>query len=81
MFGTSFTSAAAHHIETARRQANSQAALSSRLDDFERALANPDANERLQFARRLLPDGAPVRPRLLSMIDRVDEGRARLMRG
>ena len=48
-----------------------QAALGRRLDDFERALAKPDANARLQFARRLLQSGPPVRPRLLSMIDRA----------
>ncbi len=56
--------------------------MSGRLDDFERALARTDTNERLQFARRLLNDGPPVRARLLSMIERaVKEGEthARLM--
>ena len=70
MFGTSFT----REPRLTSRQLDGtdiQAALSRRLDDFERALAKPDANARLQFARRLLQSGAPVRPRLLSMIDRA----------
>ena len=70
MFGTSFT----REPRLTSRQLDGtdiQAALSRRLDDFERALAKPDANVRLQFARRLLQPGAPVRPRLLSMIDRA----------
>ena len=70
MFGTSFT----REPRLTSRQLDGtdiRAALSSRLDDFERALAKPDANVRLQFARRSLQPGVPVRPRLLSMIDRA----------
>ncbi len=70
MFGTSFT----REPRLTSRQLDGtdiRAALSSRLDDFERALAKPDANVRLQFARRTLQSWAPVRPRLLSMIDRA----------
>ena len=70
MFGTSFT----REPRLTSRQLDGtdvQAALTRRLDDFERALAKPDTNARLQFAHRLLQSGAPVRPRLLSMIDRA----------
>jgi SAM-dependent methyltransferase len=70
MFGTSFT----REPRLTSRQLDGtdiQAALSRRLDDFERALAKPDANARLEFARRLLPSAGPVRPRLLAMIDRA----------
>ena len=70
MFGTSFT----REPRLTSRQLDGtdiQVALSRRLDDFERALAKPDENVRLQFARRLLPSAGPVRPRLLSMIDRA----------
>ena len=70
MFGTSFT----REPRLTSRQLDGtdlRSALSRRLDDFERALAKPDANVRLQFARRALQSGAPVRPRLLSMIDRA----------
>ena len=53
LFGTSFT----REPRLTSRQLDGtdiRTAVSSRLDDFERALAKPDANERLQFARRLL---------------------------
>lgn len=70
MFGTSFTS---EPRLTSRQLGDTQiqAALNGRLDDFERALAKPDANIRLQFARPLLQTGPSVRSRLLSMIDRA----------
>ena len=56
--------------------------MEERIRDFERALALPGINERLQFARRVLPDGALVKARLLSMIDRSmkeEETHARLI--
>jgi len=70
MFGTSFTS---EPRLTSRQLDDAQIhkALSRRLDDFERALAKPDANVRLQFARRVLQSAPSVRSRLLSMIDRA----------
>ena len=81
LFGTSFTS---QPRVTARQinQTDILKAVNGRLDDFERALARTDTNERLQFARRLLNDGPPVRARLLSMIERAVkevETHARLM--
>ncbi len=56
--------------------------LAERIRDFERALALPGGNERLQFARRVLPNGASVKARLLSMINRSmkeEETHARLI--
>ena len=42
----------------------------------ERALEQPGLNERLQYARRLLPSGFAMRSRLQAMIDRtMNEGR------
>jgi hypothetical protein len=81
LFGTSFT---AQPRITSRQLTREQigTAVEGRLRDFERALASPGIDERLQFARRLLDDGAPVRVRVLSMIDRsITEGEthARLM--
>ena len=70
MFGTSFT----REPRLTSRQLGGpdiENALRRRLDDFERALLKTDANTRLQFARQLLQPGGPVRPRLLSMIDRA----------
>ena len=73
-FGTSFTNEpriTSQQLDPAQIEA----AMMGRLRDFERALSQPALNERLQFARRLLNDGSPVRPRLLSMIERtVREG-------
>lgn len=69
LFGTSFTS----QPRITSRQMNPEqilTAVEARLHDFERALAKPERNERLQFARRLLPHGPTVRARLLSMLDR-----------
>ena len=74
LFGTSFT---AQPRITPRQlnQAQIQKAVSARLDDFERALASADTNERLQMARRLLRNASPVRAHLLSLIDRaIKEG-------
>jgi SAM-dependent methyltransferase len=76
LFGTSFTR---QPRITARQitQDRIRNAVSARLDDFERALAQPGSNERLQYARRLLPGGEGLRARLLSMIDRtMKEGEA-----
>ena len=74
LFGTSFTS----HPRITSRQLNGEQirkAVDARLDDFSRALAQPGANERLQYARSLLVGGAPPRARLLSMIDStIQEG-------
>ena len=73
LFGTSFTrqprvTASQLNLEQIRD------AVDDRLRDFERALARPERNERLEFARRVLA-GRPARERLLSMIDRaVREG-------
>jgi hypothetical protein len=74
MFGTSFTS----EPRLASGQLDEEqlkSALGRRLDDFQRALERPDADSRLQFARRLL-QGGPVRPRLLSMIERARQDSA-----
>jgi hypothetical protein len=74
LFGTSFT---LHPRITAGQLTREQieSAAEGRLRDFERALARPETNERLQFARRTLGDGAPVRTRLLAMIHRsITEG-------
>ena len=70
LFGTSFT---AQPRVTAKQldQQQIHKAVSARLDDFERALARADTNERLQLARRLLRNANPIRARLLSMIDRA----------
>ena len=46
-------------------------AVSARLTDFERALAQPDANERLLYARQALRGTGTIRAQLLSMIDRA----------
>jgi hypothetical protein len=81
LFGTSFTS----QPRVTSRQLNAGgigALVERRIGDFERAVAQPGHNERLQFARRVLDDRVPVRTRLLSMIDRsMKEGEthARLM--
>ena len=81
LFGTSFTT----QPRITSRQLDAErigAAVEERIRDFERALAQPGVNERLQFARRALPDGVPVRARLLSMIDRSmkeEETHARLI--
>ena len=81
LFGTSFT---VQPRITARQlnQQQIQKAVSVRLDDFEKALASGDTNERLQLARRLLRNAKPIRARLLSMIDRTiqeSESHARLI--
>jgi SAM-dependent methyltransferase len=70
LFGTSFTS---QPRITSRQLSEGRIrdALNERLRDFERALAQPEANPRFQFARRVLPDGPAARPRLLAMIDRA----------
>jgi len=74
LFGTSFTS---QPRITAQQLTPAQlrTAVSTRLDDFERALAAPGTSERLLYARSVLSGTAPVRPRLLAMIDRtIKEG-------
>jgi hypothetical protein len=69
LFGTSFTS---QPRVTARQLKPEEIdrAVSARLDDFERALAQPAANERLLVAGRALKGAGTVRAQLLSMIDR-----------
>ena len=70
MFGTSFTSQP--RITPGQLDPKTiQRTISARIDDFERALAKPGTNERLQYARRLLPAGTGVRSRILSMIDQT----------
>jgi hypothetical protein len=70
LFGTSFTSQP--RITTGQIDPRQiQQAVSARIDDFERGLAQPGTNERLQYARRVLPTGTPVRARLLALIDRT----------
>ena len=74
LFGTSFT---AQPRITAGQLTRKQigVAVEGRLRDFERALAGPSTDERLQFARRTLGDGGSARTRLVSMIDRsIAEG-------
>ena len=69
LFGTTFTS----QPRITTRQIDSKEiteAVTARVADLERALAAPGGSERLQFARQVLGTG-PVRPRLLSMLDRV----------
>ena len=74
LFGTSFTK----EPRITSRQFDGKevtAAVRARLMDFERALAQPGGNERLQFARRLLGDGGQIKARLLSMIEQaIGEG-------
>lgn len=72
LFGTSFTSEPRITSRQLNRQ-QIQAAVERRLRDFERALTERDTEERLQFARRLLTNGPPVRARLLSMLERSME--------
>jgi hypothetical protein len=69
LFGTSFTS---QPRVTARQLKPEEIdrAVSARLDDFARALAQPAANERLLVAGRALKGAGTVRAQLLSMIDR-----------
>jgi hypothetical protein len=79
LFGTSFTSQP--RITTAQLDPKTiQRSVSARIDDFARALEQPGPNERLQYARRLLPAGTPVRPRLLAMVDRMMKEGAMLAR-
>jgi SAM-dependent methyltransferase len=69
LFGTSFTDeprVTSRQLETK----NIADVVAARLDDFERALAQPGSSERLQFARKVLGN-TPVRTRLLAMLDRV----------
>jgi hypothetical protein len=69
LFGTSFTS----QPRVTARQLKAEEinrAVSARLDDFARALAQPAANERLLVAGRALKGAGTVRAQLLSMIDR-----------
>ena len=74
LFGTSFTSQP--RITSGQLTADGiRAAVATRLDDFERALARPGADERLQFARRLLEGSTSPRARMLFLLDRaIKEG-------
>jgi hypothetical protein len=70
LFGTSFTD----QPRVTSRQIDASdiaAAVNARLPDFERALAQSNSGERAEFARQALGTGATVRPRLLSLLDRV----------
>ena len=70
LFGTSFT----RQPRITSRQLNGDEinrAVNARLGDFEQALAQPGANERLQYARQALQGGGTIRARLLSMIERA----------
>jgi len=82
LFGTSFTK---EPRITSRQLDPKQlhAVVSARLADFDRALAQPGADDRLQFARRTLGDAGQRRARVLSMLERtISEGEthARLTR-
>jgi hypothetical protein len=69
LFGTSFTSEP--RVTTRQlKPAEINRAVGARLGDFERALAKPEANERLLLARQALQGAGTVRAQLLSMIDR-----------
>lgn len=70
LFGTSFTKQP-RIASRELKEEQIQRVLQARLDDFERAIAQPAADERLRYVRRLLGDGAPLRPRLLSMIEQT----------
>lgn len=82
LFGTSFTKEpriTSRHLD----EKQIRTAVSARLADFDRALAQPGADDRLQFARRTLGDPGQRRARLLSMLERtIGEGEtlARLTR-
>jgi hypothetical protein len=81
LFGTSFTNQPRITSQQLNREQIARA-VEERLRDFERALAQPGINERLQFARPVLREGAPVRARLLSLLDRSmkeEETHARLI--
>lgn len=71
LFGTSFTTQPRITAGQINRD-QIRAAVDKRLGDFERAVARPGTNERLQYARSVL-GGAPVRARLLSIMDAMFE--------
>jgi SAM-dependent methyltransferase len=54
LYGTSFTSAAPAIARDAGRRADVEDLARTRLEDFLAAVSAPEANERLQFARRVL---------------------------
>jgi SAM-dependent methyltransferase len=70
LFGTSFTTQPRITSRLLDRE-QIQRALDRRLDDFERAIAQPGAGERLQYARRLLGDGTSRRLHLLAILERT----------
>jgi len=70
LFGTSFTD----RPRVTSRQVEAKdiaAAVTARLDDFERALRQSGGGERAEFARQILGTGSSVRPRLQAMLDRA----------
>ncbi|RPI49505.1 MAG: hypothetical protein EHM55_23595 [Acidobacteria bacterium] len=70
LFGTSFTDQP--RVTSQPIDANDiAAAVNARLLDFERALAQSNSGERAEFARQELGTGATVRPRLLSLLERL----------
>jgi hypothetical protein len=70
LFGTSFTKQPRITTGQLNRQ-QIQQAVSARVEDFERALAQSTGDERLRYARRVLGGNAPVRARLAAMLDRT----------
>ena len=69
LFGTSFTNQP--RVTAADlNPASVREAIDARVQDLERALIKAQADERLQFVRRVIGT-SPVRNRLLAMLDRV----------
>ena len=69
LFGTSFTNQP--RVTAADlTPASVRNAIEARIHDLERALRTPQADERLQFARRVI-GASLVRNRLMAMLDRV----------
>lgn len=71
LFGTAFTTQpriTSRDLDASRITR----AVTARLDDFERALANPGTNERMLFARQVLGSG-DARQRLLVLLKRIVE--------
>jgi len=79
LFGTSFT---AEPRVTSRdlTQRDITSVVAARLNDFEKALSRPDANERLLFARRTIGEQQHVRSRMLAMLQRVRDDSERSAR-
>lgn len=74
LYGTSFTNQP--RITTALPAAAAEPALTARLKDFERALQQANRDERFQYARRVVGEGAGVGSRLREMVDRAARDQA-----